>query len=108
MKNKKSKENFLEELDKIKLKGFKELENQDLSDCNLDHFKKSRLNEFNENELKNFKNFIEESKTDRNIENLKLELNSDDALKSIVKELESIGINSKGPLNILEQLKKSI
>jgi hypothetical protein len=111
MKDKRSKkkdENPLKELDTIKLKGFKELENQDLKDVNLEEFKKSRKREFNEQELNDFKKYIEDSKTDRNIENIKLELNSDDTLKNTIKDLESIGINGRGPLKILERIKKDI
>lgn len=105
---KRSGENPLNELDEIKIKGFEELENQDLKDFNPDNFRKSRLKEFNDCELKDFKNFVEESRTDRDIENLKLELNSRDAIENIIKELESIGISSEGPLNILKRIKKSI
>jgi hypothetical protein len=109
MKDKKSKEdkkNPLKELDKIKLKGFKELEDQEFNEVNLDDFKKSRLEEFNEHELKDFKNYIEESKADRNIETLKLELKSDDTLKNTLKDLESIGIDGRGPLELLKKIKK--
>ena len=109
MKDKKSKnkeENPLNELDEIKLKDFKQLEEMDLKDCNLDYFKKSRLNEFKECELNCFKGYVKDSKIDRNIENLKLELRSDDALKNILKELESIGINGSKQLELLEKIKK--
>jgi len=109
MKNKKSKnkeENPLDELDKIKLKDFKQLEEKDLKDCNLDYFKKSRLNEFKEYELKYFKDYVEDSKIDRNIENLKLELKSNEACKNILNELESIGINGSKHLELLKKIKK--
>ena len=57
-------------------------------------------------ELKKFKEFVEDSKTDRSIENLKLELNSKDTLKNIIKELQDIGINGKLHLKLLKILKR--
>ena len=109
MRNKKSKEkdeNPLKELDQIELKDFKELEDQDLKDFNLDQIKKTHLQEFKDHELKDFKIYVEESKTDRNIENLKLELKSEDECKNVLNELESIGINGKPPLKLLKKIKK--
>jgi len=109
MKGKKPKdqdENPLKDLDKIELKKFKELEDEDLKDFDLDDFKKSRLNEFKDSEFEEFKNYVKESKDDRNIENLKLELESDDALKSALKELESIGIDGTNHLKLLEKIKR--
>ena len=109
MKNKKSKnkeENPLDVLDKIKLMDFKQLEEKDLKDCNLGYFKKSRLDEFKEYELKYFKDYVEDSKVKSKIENLKLELESDEACKNILKELESIGINGNKQLNLLKKIKK--
>lgn len=107
-KSKKNTENPLKELDKIKLKKFKELEDEELMDFDLDAFRKSRLNEFNEKELKEFKRYVKESKTDINIENMKLELKSKDTLKNIIKELESMGINGETPLKLLKMIKKGI
>lgn len=109
MKGKKPKdqdENPLKDLDKIELKGFKELEDEDLKNFDLDDFKKSRLSEFKEREFKEFKNYVKESKDDRNIEELKLKLKSDDALKNTLKELDSIGIDGTKQLKLLERIKK--
>ena len=105
-KSKENKKNPLKELDNIKLKDFKEIENEDLDDFNLDNFKKSRLDEFKSDELENFKNFVEGSKTDRSIENIKLELKSDEELKNTLKDLEEIGINGEITLKLLEKIKK--
>lgn len=107
-KSKKNTENPLKELDKIKLKKFKELEDEELMDFDLDTFRKSRLNEFNEKELNEFKRYVKESKTDINIENMKLELKSKDTLKNIIKELESMGINGEPHLKLLKMIKKGI
>lgn len=109
MKNKhgkNKKENPLKELDIIKLKKFEDLENQYFSDIKLEDFQKERLKEFNDIELGAFKEFIKDSKTDICVENLKLELNSDDTIKSLLKDLQSIGIDGKGPLRLLKMLKK--
>lgn len=92
----------------IKLKGFKELEYQYFSDTKLKDFQKERLNEFNDKELKAFKEFVNDSKTDISIENLKSELNSDDVIKNILKELRDMGINGKLHLNLLERLKREV
>ncbi len=105
-KSKENKKNPLNELDNIKLKDFKEIENEDLDDFNLDNFKKSRLDEFKSDELENFKNFVEGSKTDRSIENIKLELKSDEELKNTLIDLEEIGINGEITLKLLEKIKK--
>ena len=103
----KDEEDPLKELENVKLKSFKELEQQYFKDS-LDDFQKKHLKEFQYVELKEFQEFIEDSKTDRSIENLKLELNSRDALKKIIKELHDIGINGKLHLKLLEMLKRGI
>ncbi len=111
MKNRHSEnkeENPLKELDKIKLDSFKEMEHEYFSDIKLEDFQRERLKEFNKKELQEFKEFIEDSKTDTSLENLKLELNSDDAIKNILKELKDIGINGKRQLKIITMLKKEI
>lgn len=100
--------NPLNELDKIKLKGFKELEHQYFSDIKLEDFQKERLKEFDDVELKAFNEFVEDLKTDISIENLKLELNSKDTIKNIMNELKDIGINGKTPLKLLKTLKREI
>ena len=98
-------ENFLKELENIKLKSFKELEHQYFKD-NLDDFQKKHLKEFQDVELKEFKEFIEDSKADRSIENIRLELNSKDVLNKIIKELQDMGINGKLHLKLLRMLKR--
>lgn len=92
--------------DSIKLKGFKQLEKDDLKDLDPEEFKKIRLDEFKDEQIKDFKEFIDDSKFSRNLEDLKIELNSDNSTKEIIKELESIGIDGKGPLKLLEKIKK--
>ncbi len=111
MKNDKSKNNDddpLKELENIKLKSFEELERQCFNDIKLEDFQQKHLKEFNDVELKEFKEFIEDSKTDRSIENLKLELNSKDTIKNIIKELQEIGINGKLHLKLLRRLKREV
>lgn len=111
MKNKNSKnkeETPLKELDKIKLCSFKELEHKYFEDINLKDFQKERLKEFDKKELEEFKGLVKDSKTDTDLENLKLELNSDDPIKNILKELKDIGINGKRQLKIIEMLKKEV
>ncbi|MEL7669591.1 hypothetical protein [Methanobacterium sp.] len=111
MKNKHSKnkeENPLKELDKIKVHSFKELEHEYFNDMKFEDFQKERLKEFDKKELKDFKEFVEDSKMDSSLENLKLELNSDDTIKNILKELKDIGINGKRQLKIITMLKKEI
>ena len=107
MKNSKykTKEN-LKELDEIKLKSFKELESEEFNDIKLEDFKKSQLNEFHK-ELNDFKKYLDDSKITRSIESLKYEKNSDDVIKKLLKELESIGLNGKKSLKILEMLKSN-
>lgn len=97
-----------EESKNIKLKEFKELENQDLKDFNVGDFKKSRLEEFRDTELKDFKEFVKNSKSDRDLENLKLELNSDDTIENTIKDLKKIGINGEPQLKLLKRLKRGI
>ncbi|MGB9978208.1 hypothetical protein [Methanobacterium sp.] len=101
-------ENPLKELDKIKLYSFKELEHKYFDDIKLEDFQKERLKEFDKKELKDFKGLIKDSKTDRFLENLKLELNSENAIKNILKELKDIGINGKRQLKIITMLKKEV
>lgn len=111
MKNKNSEnkdEDPLKELDKIKLDLFNELEHKYFKDMKFEDFQKERLNEFNEKELKDFKGFVENSKIDTSLENLKLELNSDDAIKNIIKKLKDIGINGNRQLKIISMLKKEV
>ena len=111
MKNKHSEnkeKSPLKELDKIKLHSFNELEHEYFSDMKLEDFQRERLKEFNKKELREFKEFVKDSKTDTSLENLKLELNSDDTLKNILKELKDIGINGKRQLKIITMLKKEI
>ena len=95
----------LKELDEIKLKSFKELESEEFNDIKLEDFKKSQLNEFHNKELKDFKKYLDDSKITRSIESLKYEKNSDDVIKKLLKELESIGLNGKKSLKILEIVK---
>lgn len=111
MKSKRSgnqEENPLKELENIKLKRFEELEQQYFSDIKLEDFQKKHLKEFNDVELKEFKEFIDDSKTGRSLENLKLELISDDTIKNIIKELHDTGINGKSSLKLLEMLKREV
>jgi len=111
MKNKYSenkRENSLKELDKIKLYSFKELEHQYFNDMKLEDFQREKLKEFNEKEKQDFKGFIDNSKTDTSLETFKSELNSDDAIKNIIKELKDIGINGKRQLKIINILKKEV
>ena len=111
MKNKYSEnkeENPLKELDKIKLYSFKELEHQYFNDMKLEDFQREKLKEFNEKEKQDFKGFIDNSKTDTSLETFKSELNSDDAIKNIIKELKDIGINGKRQLKIINILKKEV
>lgn len=101
-------ENPLKELENIKFKSFEELEHQCFNDVKLEAFQKKHLKEFRDVELKEFKEFLEDSKTDRSIENLKLELNSKDTIKNILKELRDIGINGKLHLKLLRMLKREV
>ncbi len=96
------------ELENIKLKSFEELEHQCFNDIKLEDFQEKHLKEFEDVELKEFEEFLESSKTDRSIENLKMELNSKDALKNIIKELQDIGINGKLHLKVLRMLKREV
>ncbi len=96
------------ELENIKLKSFKELEHHCFNDIKLEDFQNKHLKEFNDVELREFKGFIEDSKTDRSIENLKMELNSKDAIKNIIKELQDIGINGKLHLKLLRMFKREV
>ncbi len=97
-----------EESKDIKLKEFKELEDHDLKDFNVGDFKKARLEEFKDTELKDFKEFVKNSKSDRDLENLRLELNSDDVIKNTLKDLKKIGIDGKPHLKLLKRLKRGI
>ena len=106
--SKNNEENPLKELDKIKLYSFKELEHQYFNNINLNGFQKEQSKEFNDEELKDFKGVISDLKTNISLENLKLELNSDDAIKNILKELKNIGINGKRQLKLLKMLKKEV
>ena len=111
MKNKNSgnkEENPLKELDKIKLHSFDELEHKYFNDINLEDFQKERLKEFDKKELREFKEFVKDSNTDISLENLKLELNSNDTTKNILKELKNIGINGKHQLKLITMLKKEV
>ncbi len=111
MKNKYSEnkeEDPLKELDKLKLYSFKELEHQYFNDIKLEDFQKEQLKEFDKKELKEFKKFVEDSKADTSLENLKLELNSDNTIKNIIKELKDIGINGKRQLKIIKMLKGEV
>jgi len=101
-------ENPLKELENIKLMSFEELEHQCFNDIKLEDFQKEHLKEFEDVELTEFKEFVEASKTGESIENLKIELNSKDALKNIIKELQDIGINGKLHINLLKRLKREV
>lgn len=89
----------------IKFKKFEELEADEFGHIKLDDFKKSMLNEFKNKELEDFKNYLEYAKTDISIEELRSELNSDTAIKNVLKELKSIGLNGKASLELLKRLK---
>ena len=111
MKKRKSEnkgKNPLKEIDKIKLHSFKELEHKYFNDINLEDFQKERLKEFDKKELKEYKEFVKDSKTDISLENLKLELNSNDTTKNILKELKNIGINGKHQLKLITMLEKEV
>ena len=86
-------------------KKFKDIEAEEFNEINLDDFKKSQLNELKEKELPDFKNFLDNSNTDISIENLRTELNSDEAIKNVLKELEDIGLDGRAPLKLLKTLK---
>ncbi|MGB9937286.1 MAG: hypothetical protein ACPK7O_06155 [Methanobacterium sp.] len=101
-------EEILRELGKIKLKGFRELENEDLKNNNLEDFKKCMQNEFKNYELKEFKKYVDEVKDQKTVEDIKIELNSNNAVKETIKDLESIGIDGKGPSIILKIAKRNI
>lgn len=105
MKKKRSKNN---EESQNKFKNFKELEDEDLKDFKLEDFRKSMLNELKEHELKDFKAYIEESKFQRDTEDIKLELNSDETCKNTIKDLASIGIDGEKTLKLLKLMKKGL
>ena len=102
------KEYHSKELDEFKLKGFKDLQHQYFNDIKLEDFQKERLKEFNNVELKSFKEFMDELEVNKSIENLKVELNSKDTIKNILKELQDIRINGKQHLKLLKMLKREI
>lgn len=90
----------------VRFKSFKELEKDEFKDIKLDDFKKSRLNEFKNKEKIDFKRFLEHSKLTRSIENLRTQLNSDNAIKNVLKELEDIGLDGRPSLKLLKIIKK--
>ncbi len=92
-------------LDSIKFKKFEELEKDEFNEIKLDDFKKAQIDEFKNKELNDFKNYLDYTKTDINIEDLRSKLNSDNAIKNILKELESIGLDGQASLKLLKRLK---